>query len=96
MALGRAACIAARTRTSRAAGVVGGLGCLVDLVLAQRLDDPVGVLADPDALDRAAEDHLPLLAVPRTGTAARPGRWRGGSAQPARTAATSSRVTSRR
>jgi hypothetical protein len=40
----------------------GGLGCVVHLVLAQGLDDAVGVLADPEALDRAAEDRLVLLA----------------------------------
>ena len=43
-------------------GSGGGLCRLVNLVLAQRLDDPPGVLPDPDALDRAAEDALPLLA----------------------------------
>jgi len=43
-------------------GSGGCLGCLVDLVLAQRLDNPPGALADPDALDRAAEDRLPPLA----------------------------------
>jgi len=40
----------------------GGPGCLVDFVLAQRLDDAVGMLADPEALDRVAEDGLVLLA----------------------------------
>jgi len=56
----------------------GGLGCVIHLVLAQGLDDAVGVLAGPEALDRAAEDRLVLLAEGEQGTSARPGRWRGG------------------
>jgi hypothetical protein len=43
-------------------GSGGRLCCLADLVLAQRLDDPPGALADRDALDRAAEDRLLPLA----------------------------------
>ena len=74
----------------------GGLGRLVDLILAERLDDAVGSLADPDALDRAAEDRLLPLAEREQ----RPQRHQDvGAAGPCsspRTARTSSRVTSRR
>jgi len=45
----------------------GGRGRLADLVLAQRLDDAVGVLAGLDALGWVPEDRAVLLACGRSG-----------------------------
>jgi hypothetical protein len=55
---------------------------VVDLVLAQRLDDAVGVLAGLEALDRAAGDRLVLLAEGEQGPQCHQDVAAAGSAQP--------------